>query len=62
MLGHIEDRIDHLQVAQADVATLLGQAVLDGSELFGRDLHAEIVRRNRHEIAISVNTPYEFLR
>ncbi len=40
VLGHIEDRIDHLQVAQTDVATLPGQAVLNGGELFGRDLHA----------------------
>ena len=40
MLGHIEDRIDHLQVAQADVATLLGQAVLNRGELLGCDLHA----------------------
>ena len=40
MLGHIEDRIDHLQVAQADVATLPGQAVLNGGELLGRDFHA----------------------
>ena len=39
MFGHIKDRIDHLQIAQADVATLPGQAVFDGSELFGRDLH-----------------------
>ena len=39
MFGHIEDRIDHLQIAQADVATLLGQAMLNGGELFGRDLH-----------------------
>ena len=39
MLGHIEDRIDHLQIAQADVATLLGQAMLNGGELCGRDLH-----------------------
>lgn len=40
MLGHVQDRVDHLQVVQADVATLLGQAVLDGSELLGRDFHA----------------------
>ena len=39
MFGHIKDRIDHLQIAQADVATLPGQAVFDGSEVFGRDLH-----------------------
>ncbi len=40
MFGHIEDRIDHLQIAQADVATLPGQAVFNGSELLGCDLHA----------------------
>mgnify|MGYP003598888410 CR=1 FL=1 len=39
MLGHIEDRIDNLQIAQADVASLPGQAVLNGDELFGHDLH-----------------------
>lgn len=44
MLGHIEDRIDHLQVAQADVATLPGQAVLNGGELLGCDLHARDCR------------------
>ena len=32
-------RIDHLQVAQADVATLPGQAVLNSGELFGCNLH-----------------------
>lgn len=35
MLSHIEDRIDHLQIAQADVAALLGQAVFNRGELFG---------------------------
>ncbi len=39
MFGHIKDRIDHLQIAQADVATLPGQAVFNGGELFRRDLH-----------------------
>jgi len=40
MLGHVEDGVDYLQVAQADIATLLGQTVLDGGELLGCDLHA----------------------
>lgn len=40
MLGNIEDRIDHLKVGQADVATLPGQAVFNGGELFGRDVDA----------------------
>jgi len=40
VLGHIEDRIDHLQITQADVATLPGQAVLNGGELLGCDFHA----------------------
>jgi len=39
MLGHIEDRVDHLQVAQADVAALRRQAMFDGGKLLGRDLH-----------------------
>ena len=39
MFGHIKNRIDHLQIAQADVATLPGQAVFNGGELFRRDLH-----------------------
>ena len=39
MFGHKKDRIDHLQIAQADVATLPGQAVFNGGELFRRDLH-----------------------
>ena len=61
MLGHIEDGVDYLQVAQADIAALLGQTVLDGGELLGCDLHAEIVRAVA-EIAISVNalTPGSF--
>lgn len=32
--------VDYLQVAQADIAALLGQTVLDGGELLGCDLHA----------------------
>jgi hypothetical protein len=28
MLGHIEDGVDHLKVAQADVATLSGQCLV----------------------------------
>lgn len=39
VLGHIEDGVDHLQVAQTDIAALPGQTVLDGGELFGRDFH-----------------------
>jgi len=40
VLGHVQDCVDHLHVAQADVASLRRQAVLDLGELFGRDLHA----------------------
>lgn len=40
MPGHVEDRIDRLQVAQTDIATLPRQAMLSRGELFGRDLYA----------------------
>ena len=40
MLSNVQDGIDHLQIAEADIATLNRQAVLDLGELFRRDLHA----------------------
>ena len=40
VLGNIQHGVDHLQVAQADVAALHGQAVFDAFELLGCDLHA----------------------
>lgn len=56
MLGQIEDRIDHLKVAQPNVAALPWQAVLNGGELLGRDLYAtESAAVNA--IDISVSTP-----
>lgn len=40
VFGHIQHGVDHLQIAQADVAPLHGQAVFDAFELLGCDLHA----------------------
>ena len=40
VFGHEEDGVQDLQVAQADIATLRGQAVLDLLELGCCDLHA----------------------
>ena len=40
MLGHIQDGVDYLKVAKADVAALHWQAVRNLDELLGRDLHA----------------------
>lgn len=36
MLGPIQDRTDHLQVALTDIASLPGQAVLNGGKLCRR--------------------------
>jgi hypothetical protein len=40
MLGHIEDCTDHMQVALTDIASLPGQAVLNGGELCRRGRHS----------------------
>ena len=40
MLCHIKDGVDHLQIADADVAALHGQTMFDSGELLGRDIHA----------------------
>src|SRR4051812_23815031 len=42
VFGHEQDGVDHLQVAQADIASLPGQTVFDLGELLGGDLHASI--------------------
>ena len=42
VLCDIQDRIQHVQIGKADIASLRGQAVLDLSELRQRDLHAWI--------------------
>ena len=39
LLGHVADGVDHLQVADVDIAALQGQAMLDSRELLGRDVH-----------------------
>ena len=41
VLGDIQHGVDYLQVGHADIATLLGQAVLDALELLGCDLHEQ---------------------
>ena len=43
VLGHVQDRIDHLQVGQADIASLSRQATLDLFVLGRCDFHAQIV-------------------
>jgi hypothetical protein len=40
VLGHVEDRIDDLQIAERHVATLHRQEWLDASELSSGDFHA----------------------
>ena len=40
MFGDVQDRVKHLQIRQADVAALLGQAVFYLGKLSGRDLHS----------------------
>ena len=39
VLGHVQDRIDYAQIRMADVAALLGQAVLDLAVLRFGDFH-----------------------
>ena len=39
ILRHVQDRVEHLQVRQADAASLPRQAVFDLGELRGGDLH-----------------------
>ena len=60
MLGHIEDRIDHLQVAQADVATLPGQTVLNRGELLGCDLHASKYPSQSMKSQLVLTRPSQF--
>src|ERR1035438_9223591 len=40
ILGHIKNSVDHLQVAEAHVASLHGQELLDTIELCGGNFHA----------------------
>lgn len=53
MLGEIKDRVEHLQVCQADIATLVRQAMLDLLELGFGDFHLRSITSNQY----SVNTP-----
>jgi len=46
VLGNVQDRIEHLQIGQADVAALPGQTTLDLLVLGLGDLHARTVREN----------------
>jgi hypothetical protein len=39
LLGHVQDRVQHLQVGQAHIAALRGQAVLDHAVLRFADFH-----------------------
>lgn len=43
MLRNIEDRIQHLEIGQADVATLLRQAMLDTLKLDFGDFHLQSI-------------------
>ena len=43
LLRHVQNRIDYVQIRMADVAALLGQAVLDLSVLRFGDLHKRIM-------------------
>jgi hypothetical protein len=43
MLCHVQDRIDYAQIGMTNIATLLGQAVLDLAVLLFGDFHARIM-------------------
>jgi len=55
VLGHIQQRIYQLQIAQAYVPTLHRQAIFDSCELLFRDLH--LLASLATQYFISVNTP-----
>src|ERR1700751_3756427 len=57
MLGDIKNRIQHLQVRQADIAALSRQAMPDPLILGFGKFHPRSIRSNE----ISVNTPYEMI-
>jgi hypothetical protein len=57
VLGNIKDRIQDLQVRQANIAALSRQAMLDALILGFSEFHHRIVRSNQ----ISVNTPLQVL-
>lgn len=56
MLGHVQDRIEHLQIGQADIAALPRQAVFYLRELNWRDLHSLSVDEESL-LTINVNRP-----
>ena len=46
VFSDVQDRVEHLQIGQADVAALLRQTVFDLGELSWGDLHNNNVARN----------------
>ena len=57
MLCHVQDRIDYAQIRMTDIATLLGQAVLDLAVLLFGDFHTRIMPYGYALVQHSVNTP-----
>ena len=57
VLGHVQDRIDYAQIRMADVAALLGQAVLDLAVLLFGDFHPRSMPYGYASVQYSVNTP-----
>ena len=56
MFSNVQDSVDHLQVAQADVAALSGPAMLSLGELLCRDFYACSLPTT-NSLVNSVNTP-----
>ena len=56
MLSHVQDRIDYAQIRMTDIATLLGQAVLDLALLLFGDFHARTMPYGYALVQDSVNT------
>jgi hypothetical protein len=53
LLGHVKDRVEHLEIGQADIAPLLRQARGNQFELFGSDLHhAQRMHPNPQKVKI----------
>ena len=57
VLGHVQNRIDYAQIRMADVAALLGQAVLDLAVLLFGDFHPPSMPYAYKSVYPSVNRP-----
>src|SRR5574337_151688 len=62
VLRNKQHRVDHLQVAHADIAALLRQAVLDAGKLLGRDFHEPQCRPSASLAQLVLTRPRRALR